>query len=132
MFEKIKLALSTLRQGQAIIAAVKVKNWTMVGNGIAALASAGLIFLRATGYDIPLTDDDLVKIGAAIAVVLGLLNPVSAVVTSRKIGLPAADLEFPEIDSDAVITARVSAATAQPDEVRPAVTTPPQLRAVEK
>ncbi len=130
MFEKIKLALSTLHQGQAIVAAAKVKNWTMVGNGIAAMASAVLIFLRATGHDIPLSDDDLVKIGAAIAVLLGLLNPVSAIVTSTKIGLPAVDPKFPAIDSDAVITARVSAAIAQPDEVRPVAAPAPTLRAV--
>ncbi len=85
----IKLGWQALHQGEAIVAAAKVKNWTALGNGVASLAGIGVAAWRMTGHEIPITDDELKTIGSAIAILLGLFNPISAVVTSEKIGLPS-------------------------------------------
>ncbi len=89
MFDYIKLIMGVFHQGQAIVSAAKVKNWTLVGNASAVLLGVLVAIAKVSGHDIPLSNDDLVTLGAAVTVVLGVFNPVSAIITSDKIGLPA-------------------------------------------
>jgi putative chitinase len=89
MFEYIKSGMDVLRQGKDIEAAVKLKNWTMVVNGLVALSATGLALAKATGHAIPLTDDNLNALGSAALVILGLFNTGSTVASSDKVGLPA-------------------------------------------
>ncbi len=89
MFEKLKLFINALHQGEILKNAVKIKNWTLVINTATGMAATGLLIAKAFGYDIPLTSDDLVMLGGGALAILGLFNQTSAVVTSTKIGLPA-------------------------------------------
>lgn len=101
MFEKIKLALDVFRKGKAIENAVQTKNWTIVGSLATAFLGACVLGAKGFGYDIPLTDSDLVNLGGTVGVLCSLFFAGSTVATSEKVGLPAKSIPgaVPSIES---------------------------------
>ncbi len=129
MLEKIRAFYNVFRAGQSVANPRALKQAQLATN-IAALLGAVVVLGRLFNYDLHLDDGEIVTLSGAIAIVLGLFNIGATVASTNKIGLPAAPAQFPAIDSDAVITARMSAATAQPVDTRPVAKPAPALRVV--
>ena len=89
---KILAALQVYRKGNVVANPAAWKNGQVTASVLAGLLGALIALAKTFGYNLPLTDDQLLTIGGAIVAVAGLfLNPTATVVSSDKVGLPASD-----------------------------------------
>ena len=85
---KLLAAFQVYRKGQSVSNPESWKNGQITGSILAGLLGALVALAKAYGYELPVTDDQLVTIGAGIVAVVGLfLNPTATVVSSDKVGL---------------------------------------------
>lgn len=89
MFEKAKSFYAVFTSGQAVVEAVRLKKLQISGGLIAGLLGALIALAKGFGYEIPLTDDQLLQIGGGAAALFGLLNAGATVASTDKFGLPA-------------------------------------------
>jgi hypothetical protein len=90
MFEslaKLKLVYAVFQKGKMVADPVKWKKRQVTSGMIAALLASVIGLAKAFGYDIPLTDDQLLQIGGAIIAVGGLFNAGVTVASTDKFGL---------------------------------------------
>lgn len=92
MMDKIKAVWAVFKTGEMVANPTAWKKKQVTSGILAAFLSAVVALIKALGYDIPLTDDQLLQIGGAVIAVLGLFNGVATVVSTDKLGLqPRAD-----------------------------------------
>lgn len=92
MFKKIKALIdlpSVFKQGKMVANPEAWKKGQITAGVIAGLLGAIVTGCRAFGYDLPLTDDQILSIGSAVVAVVGLFwTPTATVVSTDKLGLP--------------------------------------------
>lgn len=87
MFGKLKAFYCLFQAGQMVSNPAAWKTGQMTAGLIAAFLGAALAIAKAFGYDIPLSDGDLVQIGGVVLTIFGLFNGAVTVTTTDKIGL---------------------------------------------
>ena len=97
---KILAALSVYRKGNIVANPTAWKNGQITASVLAGLFGALIALAKTFGYDLPLSDDQLLTIGGSVVAIAGLfLNPTATVVSSDKVGLSAIN----ETDNNAPI-----------------------------
>jgi len=87
---KILAALNVYRKGNIVANPTAWKNGQITASVLAGLFGALIALAKTFGYELPLSDDQLLTIGGAIVAIAGLfLNPTATVVSSDKVGLPS-------------------------------------------
>lgn len=87
---KLLAAFNVFRKGQVVANPTAWKNGQITGSILAGLLAAVVAGAKTFGYELPVSDDQLLAIGSGIVAVVGLfLNPTATVVSSDKVGLPA-------------------------------------------
>jgi hypothetical protein len=89
---KLLAALQVYRKGHCVTNPEAWKNGQVTASVLAGVLGALIALAKTYGYDLPLSDDQLLTIGGAIIAIVGLfVNPTATVVSSDKIGLSAND-----------------------------------------
>lgn len=89
---KLLAAFQVYKKGSVVTNPTAWKNGQITGSILAGLLGALVALAKAYGYELPVTDDQLVTIGAGIVAVIGLfLNPTATVVSSDKVGVQPSD-----------------------------------------
>lgn len=92
MFNKVKALVSlpdVLRQGKMVANPEAWKRGQVTGGVVAGLLGSVIAIAKLLGYELPLSDDQLLSIGSAVVAVCGLFyTPIVTVATTDKIGLP--------------------------------------------
>lgn len=90
MFLKLKLFLALFRQGEEVADPKLWKERQNAANKIGALLGTAVLLAKAFGVEVPFSTEEL----AALALVLAAVgNWVFTLITSKKVGLPAQQLE---------------------------------------
>jgi hypothetical protein len=85
---KLLAALSVYRKGNVVANPTAWKTGQITGSILAGFFGALIALAKTFGYDLPLTDEQLLSIGGAIVAIVGLfLNPTATIVSSDKVGL---------------------------------------------
>lgn len=91
MFTRIKAVFSipdVLKQGKMVSNPESWKRGQVTGGVIAGLLGAVIGLAKVFGYDLPLSDDQILSIGSGIVAIGGLFyTPIVTVATTEKIGL---------------------------------------------
>ena len=85
---KLRAVYAVFTKGQAVADPVLWKKSQITGGMITGLLAAMVGLVRAFGYALPLTDDQLVQIGGAVIAVWGVLNSGATLASTKLIGLP--------------------------------------------
>jgi len=89
---KLLALLNVYRKGECCVHAAAWKNGQITGSVVAGLLAAIVATSKAFGFDLPISDEQLVTIGGAIVAIVGLfINPAITAATSSKVGLPASN-----------------------------------------
>ena len=87
---KLLAALNIFRKGQVVANPTAWKNGQITGSVLAGFFAALIGGAKAFGYNLPVSDDQLLAIGSGIVAIVGLLvNPAVTIASSDKVGLPA-------------------------------------------
>ena len=87
---KILAALNVFRKGQVVANPAAWKTGQITGSILAGLLAAIVAGAKTFGYELPVSDDQLLAIGSGIVAIVGLfLNPAATVVSSDKVGMSA-------------------------------------------
>lgn len=87
---KLFAFLAVLRKGHAVANPAAWKAGQITGSVVAGLLAAAVALAKAFGYELPLSDEELLAIGSAIVAIVGLfISPAVTVASSDKVGLPA-------------------------------------------
>jgi len=90
MMGKLLALFNVFRKGEAVANPTAWKNGQVTGSIVAGLLGALVALAKVFGYDLPLSDDQLVTIGGAVVAVAGLFfNPAATLGSSTTVGLPA-------------------------------------------
>lgn len=87
---KLAALFSLFRKGHELADPGKWKSHQITANTIAVFLAALLAVAKAFGHEIPVGDGD---IALAAGGVLGVANIIGTIITSKKVGLPAAEPE---------------------------------------
>lgn len=87
---KLLAFFSVLRKGQAVANPAAWKAGQITGSVLAGLLAALIALAKVYGYDLPLTDAEILSIGSALVAIVGLfISPALTIATTDKLGLPA-------------------------------------------
>ena len=87
---KLLALFNVFRKGECCVHPEAWKNGQITGSVLAGLLAAIVAASKAFGFDLPISDEQLVTIGGAIVAIVGLfINPAITTATSSKVGLPA-------------------------------------------
>lgn len=85
---KLLALLNVYRKGECCANAAAWKNGQITGSILAGLLAAIVAVSKSFGYDLPLTDSQLLSIGTSIVAIVGLfINPAITAATSSQVGL---------------------------------------------
>ena len=84
---KLWAILNLFRRGAAVADPAAWKNGQITVNALVLLLGALVATARSFGYDLPISDATLAQLAAGL---LGLVNGVLTVTTSKTVGLPPA------------------------------------------
>lgn len=99
MFEKLKAFYSVFTAGQAVANPAAWKRGQVTGGAVTGLLAALVALAKVLGYDLPLTNAELVQIGGGVVAIFGLfINPAITVATTTKLGLPPLAPDYPVLD----------------------------------
>jgi len=88
---KLIALFSVFRKGKQVANPEAWKTGQITGSVIAGLLAALVGLAKAFGYELPLSDADILSIGTSIVVIVGLfVNPAITIASSEKVGLPTA------------------------------------------
>ena len=88
--DKIWAAFSVFRKGEVVANPAAWKNGQITASILAGLLGALVALGKTFGYDLSLSDDQLLTIGGAVVAIAGLfINPAATIASSDKVGLPA-------------------------------------------
>lgn len=86
---KLLALFNVFRKGECCVHAAAWKNGQITGSIIAGLLAAVVAASKAFGFELPVTDEQLLAIGSGIVATVGLfINPAITTATSSKVGLP--------------------------------------------
>jgi hypothetical protein len=89
---KLLAAFQVYKKGNVVANPTAWKNGQITGSILAGLFGALIALAKTFGYDLPLSDDQLLTIGGAVVAIAGLfLNPTATVVSSDKVGVQSSD-----------------------------------------
>jgi hypothetical protein len=92
MMGKLLAFFSVLRKGRQVANPAAWKAGQITGSVLAGLLGAIVALAKVFGYELPLTDEQLLAIGSAIVAIVGLfISPAITTATSEKVGLRAKD-----------------------------------------
>jgi hypothetical protein len=89
MFDKIGAAFTVFQKGQIVANPAAWKAGQVGANVLLGFLAALVTLAKTFGYDIHISDQDLVHIAGAVAAIYGLFNAGVTVASSDKIGLQA-------------------------------------------
>lgn len=75
------------KAGKMVKDAVALKDKQKFAAAFTTVAGLALGYAKVNGYDLPLSNEDLVSLGAAAGVVFGLFNSYATVASTDKVGL---------------------------------------------
>lgn len=81
-----------LQLGKQIDHPSKWKNVQNTTNALVAILSFVIMLLKIMGFDLPMTDEEIVVVAGGIAAVLGVANSVITVITTKKISITGESL----------------------------------------
>jgi len=85
---KLIALFSVFRKGKEVANPEAWKKGQITGSVIAGLLAAIVALAKTFGYDLPLSDADILSIGTSIVVIVGLfVNPAITIASSKKVGL---------------------------------------------
>lgn len=84
MFEKLSKGFAVFKAGEKVVEDVRLKR-QQLGASIGALLIAGMALARAFGYELPLSDDQLMQLGGGLGVLLSLFNYGATVASTDKL-----------------------------------------------
>lgn len=91
MINKVKALFSlpdVLKQGKMIANPEAWKRGQVTGGIVAGLIGSLIGFAKIFGYELPLSDDQILSIGSGIVAIMGLFyTPIVTVATTDKIGI---------------------------------------------
>ena len=85
---KLRALFRVFQVGQSVADPVLWKNRQITGAMLASLMGACVALAKAFGYELAVSDADLVSVGSAAVIVWGLASGGLTVATTDKIGLP--------------------------------------------
>lgn len=89
---KLLAALNVFRKGKVVANPTAWKTGQITGSVLAGALGAVIAFAKTFGYNLPISDDQLLTIGGSIVAIVGVfLNPTATIVSSDKVGLSARD-----------------------------------------
>ena len=104
IIEEVKAFLSLFRQGKEITKAATWKNNTIAVNTLVGFLGSALLVAKGFGYEFNIKPEEINSIALGIVTLLGAINGIVHVITSKKVGLPAvpssSEHEFPSIPID--------------------------------
>jgi len=109
---KLWAILNLFRRGAAVADPAAWKNGQITVNALVLLLGALVATARSLGYDLPISDTTLAQLAAGL---LGLVNSLLTVTTSKTIGLPPAPGTEPDRSAD---TPRNTEPAAAPEPTR--------------
>ena len=89
--QRLKIFWDALKYGQQLENSAGWKNRQNTTNTLVGLIGVVLATAKIGGYDLPVSDADVVLLAGAGAAVLGMLNGYLTTATTDKIGLPTVD-----------------------------------------
>lgn len=90
--DKLKAILNLLRQGNEVQNPGAWKNATIIANLLLAVVAVAAAF----GFDVKLSADNATTLAAGAVALVGVVNGVVHVVSSKRAGLPAANPPAPQ------------------------------------
>lgn len=90
MIPEFSAFLALFKQGKALANSATWKNRTLAANAVITVLGALVAIAKGFGYDLHLDDQTISAAGAGIAALMCIGNSVMHVITSEKVGLPAA------------------------------------------
>ena len=88
MIDKLKAFYSVFCAGQSVANPAAWKQGQMTGGIVAGLIGALVALSKTFGYEIHLTNDQLLQLGGTAVTLFGLFNAGITVASSDKVGLP--------------------------------------------
>jgi predicted metal-binding membrane protein len=87
---KLLAGLDVFRKGSVVANPTAWKSGQITASIVAGLLGALVALAKAFGYELPLTDEQILTIGGSIVAIAGLfINTTATIVSSDKIGLPS-------------------------------------------
>ena len=87
MLEKLTAFYRVFTAGQMVANPVAWKHGQITGGLVAGFLGACIATAKVLGYEIPLSDDQLLQIGGAVVALFGLFNAGATVASTDKLGL---------------------------------------------
>lgn len=87
-FDVIKAGWSVFQKGKAVADPAAWKVYAQTVQMALALLTAVVAFLRANGYDLPITDETLTQLATGVVALVFGVRGVLAVITDKNRGLP--------------------------------------------
>ena len=112
MFEKLKDFYALFTAGQSVENAIRLKKTQIYGGAFAGFLGALVVLAKVFGYDLPITDEQLVQLGGACATLFGMYNAGATVASTDKLGLPSKQKQI--ASSDSTDQSEVPAVSAPP------------------
>lgn len=85
---KLLALLDVFRKGKMVANPVAWKTGQITGSIIAGLLASLIALAKVFGYELPITDDQVIAIGSAVIAIVGLfISPAITVASTDKIGL---------------------------------------------
>lgn len=85
---KLVAFFNVLRKGHQVANPTAWKTGQITGSVLAGLLGAIVALAKVYGYELPLTDEQLLAIGSAIVAIVGLfISPAVTVASTEKVGL---------------------------------------------
>ncbi|CAB4122171.1 hypothetical protein UFOVP26_107 [uncultured Caudovirales phage] len=93
---KLLAALSVYRKGSVVANPAAWKSGQITASIVAGLLGALVALAKTFGYELPLSDDQILTIGGSIVAIAGLfLNTTATIVSSDKVGVSSSDTSNP-------------------------------------
>ena len=86
---QVKPFFELFKQGKEVANATAWKNGTNSVNAVAGVLGAVAAIAGGFGYDFNLSEETLQQAAAGAVAVVGIVNTVMHVITSKKVGLPS-------------------------------------------
>lgn len=96
MFKAFTAWLQLFRVGKIAANPEAWKKGQITVGILVSILTAALAVAKGYGYDLPMSNEDLVTVASFILFVIGLFDITATTVSTKKVGLPAKDEPEPE------------------------------------
>ena len=91
MIKEYQALFDVFQKGKEVKNAAAVKNYQLMGSALAGLLGSALVIAQASGYYIPISQEDIAQVGIGIASLWEFGSVILTVISSKKVGLPTQD-----------------------------------------